>query len=138
MNDEIRIFVYGTLRQLQGNPMHSLLGPVIFRGRATCRGKLYCAGSYPALVKSDLAGDRVVGEVYELLNPTAVIPALDAYEGYDPANPSESLFTRELKLVKLDSGDFVEAWLYYFNRPVNPIDRIPDGDFSTWAGRIDS
>jgi gamma-glutamylcyclotransferase (GGCT)/AIG2-like uncharacterized protein YtfP len=134
MNNPVRIFVYGTLRRLHGNPMHSLLGPVNFRGRATCRGLLYCAGSYPALVKSDGADDRVVGEVYELLNPAGVIPVLDEYEAFDPVNPSGSLFSRELDIVQLDNGEVVEAWLYYFNRPVNPLDRIPDGDFATWLG----
>ncbi len=118
--------------------MHALLGSVIFCGRATCQGILYCAGSYPALVKSDHANDRVVGEVYELLNPSKVIPALDTYEAFDPANPSGSLFVRELNLVELENGDLIEAWLYYFNRPVNPFDRIPNGDFATWAERGDS
>lgn len=133
-----RIFVYGTLRRLQGNLMHDLLGPVIFCGRATCRGNLFCAGSYPALVKSDRETDRVVGELYKLLDPTKVIPVLDEYEAFNPANLSESLFVRELDFVELENGDLIEAWLYYFNRPVNPFDRIQDGDFAMWSGRCDS
>jgi gamma-glutamylcyclotransferase (GGCT)/AIG2-like uncharacterized protein YtfP len=134
MSDSMRIFVYGTLRRLRRNSMHSLLGPVIFRGRATCRGILYCAGSYPALVKSDDSEERVVGEVYEILNPSDVVPALDEYEAYDPANPSGSLFTRETAFVQLENGDSMDVWLYYFNRPVDPLDRIPGGDFATWIG----
>ncbi len=118
--------------------MHDLLGPVIFRGRATCRGILYCAGSFPALVKSNRESDRVVGEVYELLNPTEVMPALDEYEAFDPANPSGSLFVRELNIVEFENGDLINVWLYYFNRPVSPFDRIPDGNFATWVGRSDS
>ena len=113
--------------------MHGLLGPSIFRGRATCRGILYGAGSYPALVKSDGPNDRVVGEVYELQNPREVIPILDEYEGFDEGNPSESLFLREQNHVELESGEVVKVWLYYFNRPVDPLDRIEGGDFATWV-----
>ena len=138
LENPYRIFVYGTLRRLIGNSNHNLLGPTIFRGRATCCGNLYCAGSYPALVRSDRETDRVVGEVYELLDPAEVIPDLDEYEAFNPANHSESLFVRELNFVELENGDMIEAWLYYFNRPVNPVDRIPGGDFATWCDRGDS
>ncbi len=63
MEEPTRVFVYGTLRRLDGNPMHRLLGGAKFLGNATCGGELYCVGSYPALIRSDDSANRVVASL---------------------------------------------------------------------------
>lgn len=135
MEAAARIFVYGTLRRLGGNPMHRLLGDAKFLGNATCGGDLYCAGFYPVLTRTPDSANRVVGEVYELSDPDRVMAALDDYEGYNPSDAAGSLFVRERTPVQFETGETVEVWIYCFNGQVGHMDRIRGGDFARWIGR---
>lgn len=112
------LFAYGTLQ----NPVK--LAAVI-GAAATCRvvadasvqGRLYDAGDYPVLCRSDAAADRVPGLLLEL--DDAVLPRLDAYEGV-----AEGLYTRQRCTVELGSGEAVEAWAYVYARSVAGLPRI--------------
>ena len=46
----------------------------------------------------------VWGEVYEMSEPEAILPALDDIEGFRPGQPDQSLYTRELTEVTLADG----------------------------------
>lgn len=135
MEPPIRIFVYGTLRRLDGNPMHWLLKGAKFLGGATCGGRLYCVGTYPALIPSLNPTDRVVGEVYELSDPAEVLEVLDEYEGCNPSDEDSSLFIREITSVRLETGEVLEVLTYRYNKPVEDLDRIVEGDFAVWMTR---
>jgi gamma-glutamylcyclotransferase (GGCT)/AIG2-like uncharacterized protein YtfP len=138
----MRFFFYGTLIADSGNPV-AAAAHVRLRdlGPATARGALHAIedelgeGWYPAL----LAGaGPVLGQLYEAAPGfgEADLAALDAYEGFDPADPAASLYVRATIVVTDAGGAFHEAQAYSFNRPLPPgAQPIADGDFHTWLAR---
>lgn len=76
------LFVYGTLRRGSDNQFARLLAE---RGRfldeTRVPGRLYDLGSYPGAKQSDRPNEWIVGEVFYLDEPGAVLGALDEYEG---------------------------------------------------------
>ena len=77
-------FFYGTL--MTGFDRRRRLGMdsrMSFRGRGWIEGALFDLGLYPAAIPA--TGRKVHGEVFELIDPQAVLPALDEVEGYRPA-----------------------------------------------------
>ncbi len=105
------LFVYGTL--LSGNRARTAYGH-LFAGtarRAWTNGRLFhLPEGYPMLLLEP-AEVPVQGEVVVLADPRAALPALDDYEGYDPATPEASLYVRQVVEVFTDDGA-VEAWVY--------------------------
>lgn len=110
-----KLFVYGTLKRETGL-LHELVGRDRYRfvGMGNISGKKLKGTPYPAVIK-DPSGEPISGEVFELLSFPDTIKMLDAYEAFNPDNPSQSLYTRELVTVTLNSGQTVEAWVYYYN-----------------------
>jgi gamma-glutamylcyclotransferase (GGCT)/AIG2-like uncharacterized protein YtfP len=71
----------------------------------------------------------VWGEVYDMDDPAGVLAALDEIEGYREGHPEQSLYTRHLSPVQLDSGETLEAWVYFYNAPLGGAQRVPSGDY---------
>jgi gamma-glutamylcyclotransferase (GGCT)/AIG2-like uncharacterized protein YtfP len=116
------LFVYGSLRPEVGHPMGVRLGRVAhYLGGASVQGELYRVSWYPALIPG--RGD-VRGDVYGV--PESLWSELDAFEEAEGENPE---YRRELSTVLLDSGIRVEAWVYWYNRPVTGLRRLPGGDW---------
>jgi gamma-glutamylcyclotransferase (GGCT)/AIG2-like uncharacterized protein YtfP len=88
-----------------------------FAGACQISGTLYDLGEFPALAAS--ATGCVHGELYRIKDH-GVIPQLDAYEEFDPANPDRSFFVR--RRVRLAEPD-LDCWVYFYNRPP-PEDRL--------------
>ena len=121
------LFVYGTLMRGYDNPAAKRLsGSAAFCGEARCQGRLYLVTYYPALVRSDDAGDIVSGELYCLHTPEASFAILDDYEGCALPQPR---YLRQLLPVIREDGSTVEAWTYVYNRPVAKLKRIASGRF---------
>lgn len=124
------LFVYGTLRRGYGHPLQQVLArDARFAGMARYAGRLHDVGRYPGAVPAPGSLPAVVGEMYELLRPQAVLPALDRYEGctdrYDPA----AEYRRERQLVQRADGSSVTAWIYLYNRPTAALPVIASGDY---------
>lgn len=96
-------------------------------GRGTIAAALFDLGIYPAAVPS--SDGMVHGEVHEMLDPVTVLRELDRIEGYRDNEPESSLYTRVRKDVTLDTGEVVEAWVYFYNAPLGRAERIPSGDY---------
>jgi len=109
--------------------MHRLMEHAEFLGDATFQGRLYLVGTFPGAVKSSFPDDLVQGEVYRLVKPGELLPRLDAYEDFDPRSPETSLYRREKATLRLESGEFADAWIYLYNRPTENLPRIVSGDF---------
>lgn len=88
----------------------------------TLNGQLYDLGDYPGL---KYGAGRVKAELYEVLDPR-VMAAIDSFECYDPANHSDSLYTRSC--VRLAEPK-VDAWVYFYNKPVEMQKIINAGDW---------
>lgn len=122
------VFFYGTLmsgfrRQGRARLDHSLK-PV---GRGWISAALFDLGIYPAAVPA--SDSRVWGEVHEMLDTEAVLSALDEIEGYRPAQPESSLYTRAEMPVTFDDGHVASAWVYLYNAPLGKAQRIVSGDY---------
>ena len=126
------LFVYGTLRRDAGHPSHGLLAQgAQLIGLARMTGRLYEVADYPGAVFSAGEGEQVVGELYRLLEPEVVLPALDDYEEAGEVYPQPREYRREWTTVEMENGIKVEAWCYLYNRPTAGLRRIPGGD---WCG----
>ncbi len=97
--------------------------------RGSFSGKLFDVGSYPAAIINGEDGGRVYGELYKLTNPDALFHHLDPYEGFDADEPSKSLYLRKKVTVKTEDGNQLTAWTYLYNRPVECLSHIPNGDY---------
>lgn len=122
------VFFYGTLmsgfrRQGRARLDHSLT-PV---GRGSISAALFDLGIYPAAVPA--SDSRVWGEVHQMLDTEAVLSALDEIEGYRPAQPEASLYTRAEMPVTFDDGHVASAWVYLYNAPLGKAQRIVSGDY---------
>ena len=122
------VFFYGTL--MAGFDRRRRAGidtKLTYRGRGSIRAALFDLGIYPAAVP---APEGVVwGEVYEMSEPEAVIPALDDIEGYRPDDPDKSLYSRATAEVRMPDGTVEQAWVYFYNAPLGRAPRIPSGDY---------
>jgi pyruvate carboxylase len=130
-DQNIHLFVYGTLRKEAGNELHKFIEKnADYEGIATCQGKLYMLEEegYPALVSSDNQADKVVGELYKLNSPIKLLAILDEYEEYFAGDNVNSIFIRNTIEVDFE-GKKVESYAYEFNRSVEGLKEIVGGDF---------
>lgn len=124
------LFVYGTLRSDVRHKAHAYVSQYFYlKGKAFVQGKLYDCIQYPAGIPTE-EKVLITGELYEIKDMNeyeAAICVLDEYEGsYDqPGEPA--LFRRELVNVKYND-DEVQAWIYWYNRPVTGKKWIASGD----------
>ena len=126
MND--LVFFYGTLMSGFDRPGRSRIDPhLTSQGRAWISATWFDLGSYPAAIPS--ADDRVWGEVHRMRNAYIVLAELDAIEGYRPAEPDASLYTRVETIVTFDDGRTAPAWAYFYNAPLGRAERIESGDY---------
>lgn len=122
------VFFYGTLMSGFKRAGRSRIDPQLEPvGRGWIRAALFDLGIYPAAVPA--ADGRVSGEVHRMADPHAVLAALDEIEGYRPAEPDTSLYTRVETSVVLEDGAQAQAWVYYYNAPLGRAQRIESGDY---------
>jgi gamma-glutamylcyclotransferase (GGCT)/AIG2-like uncharacterized protein YtfP len=67
--------------------------------------------------------------VHRITDVDAVLAALDEIEGYRPAQPDASLYTRVETPVTFDDGHVEQAWAYFYNAPLGGAQRIESGDY---------
>jgi gamma-glutamylcyclotransferase (GGCT)/AIG2-like uncharacterized protein YtfP len=122
------VFFYGTL--MAGFDRRRRAGiddKLRYIGRGSIHGALFDLGIYPAAVPSP--DGRIWGEVYEMSDVAAVLPALDDIEGYRHDDPDRSLYMRQQAEVALPDGTRASAWVYFYNAPLGRAQRIPSGDY---------
>lgn len=123
------VFFYGTLMTPFNRPGRQRVNPqMAYAGRGRISAALFDLGIYPAAIPTS-DGGVVWGEVYELLDPATVLTTLDEIEGYRPAEPERSLYTRVRTDVTLDDGRPLQAWAYFYNAPLGRAPRIDSGDY---------
>ena len=123
-----RVFFYGTL--MAGFDRRRRAGidaKLTYLGRGVINAALFDLGLYPAAIPAP-DGD-VWGEVYDVVEPDAVLAALDDIEGYRPGRPDQSLYIRRQVDVRMTDGTPSAAWVYFYNAPLGRAPRIPSGDY---------
>ena len=122
------VFFYGTLMSGFERPgrsrIDSKLTPI---GRGWIKATLFDLGIDPAAIPA--SEERVLGEVHRMSDVDAVLAALDEIEGYRPAQPDASLYTRVETPVTFDDGRVEQAWAYFYNAPLGGAQRIQSGDY---------
>ena len=118
------LWVYGTLRHGCENPHAEMLARASrYLGPARVQGRLYRIDWYPGVVLTSAPEDRVIGDLFEILDST-VLAALDQYEGSEE-------YRRVGTEAVLDAGERVKCWVYEYILPVGESRRIVSGD---WFG----
>lgn len=123
-----KVFFYGTL--MGGFDRRRRAGidtRMTFLGRGRIEADLFDLGLFPAAVPAP--GHHVWGEVYEVDDDATVMARLDEIEGYQPAEPDSSLYTRTAVPVEFESGDVDTVWVYFYNAPLGQAERIASGDY---------
>lgn len=122
------VFFYGTLmsgfRREGRVPLEQELKLV---GSGWIAAALFDLGIYPAAVPAE--DSQVRGELYQMLEPSRVLKALDEIEGHRAAEPDASLYLRVQRPVTLDDGRVARAWVYFYNAPLGRAERIESGDY---------
>lgn len=122
------VFFYGTL--MTGFDRRRRAGidsQLRYIGRGSIQAALFDLGIYPAAIPAP--DGKVWGEVYEMFDAAAVLPALDEIEGFRPSEPDASLYVRRTTPVTLEEGRTESAWAYFYNAPLGRAQRIESGDY---------
>ena len=146
------LFFYGTLVAGNSNPVataiHAALEPL---GQARTAGVLYAipdpAGWFPALVQGDgtamggaltggpFTGGAVSGALYRATAgfDLGLLALMDAYEDFDPSDPTGSLYRRVPLMVRTGDNVEIEAAAYLWNCALPPgAARVSGGHFGRW------
>lgn len=124
------LFIYGTL--LPGRApsrLAAVLATLQPLGPGSMRGRLYDLGRYPGAISDPTTAGRIRGEVFGLPDARAVLKMLDAYEGYNPAQPDESLFVRAQRPVSLADGGKIRCWVYLYAQDPGKAPVVHHGDY---------
>lgn len=124
------LFIYGTL--LPGRApsrLAAVMATLQPLGPGSMRGRLYDLGRYPGAVSDSTSAGRIQGEVFGLPDDRAALKTLDAYEGYNPAKPGESLFVRARRPVSLADGRKIRCWVYLYGQDPGKAPVVPRGDY---------
>ena len=133
------LFFYGVLMPglVSGRmaELVALLGPP---RPATVSGRLFAVpdprGHYPVMIAAEGAG-RVSGSVLTpgSLFGTGELAELDAFEGFDPAEPAASEYVRKKLPATVADGLMLSADAYRWNRAIGTnFIPIPHGDFARY------
>ena len=108
-NEEIKVFVYGTL--MKGNSNYQdFLSEAKFIGEVIAEGfALYDLGNYPGIIPSEI--DKVKGQLYTIDNNTLI--KLDELE------EEGSLYLRKLINVVKDNNEVKRVYTYVYNHDVS-------------------
>lgn len=119
------LFVYGTLRAGSGHAMQQhLAARAQWLQAAWVQGRLFRVSYYPGLVPG--AG-RVRGDLYRLPEATALLAELDAFE--DIRGEAADEYRRQLTAVQTEKGEWLQAWVYWYQRPVEGLLEVRGGDW---------
>jgi gamma-glutamylcyclotransferase (GGCT)/AIG2-like uncharacterized protein YtfP len=123
------LFVYGTL--MSGDAPAEIARAVrklSLVGDGWTTGRLYAFDDYPGAIFS-AGSSKVVGQVYELAGGMNLLRKLDIFEKFDERHPGRSLFVRSKRMIRLDDGRRLLAWVYEYNRNPSKGQLIPQGEY---------
>src|SRR2546427_12216006 len=108
------VFFYGTLMSGFKRPGRNRIDAKLTAlGRGWIHAALFDLGIYPAAIPA--SDSRVWRQVHRLLDPTAVLPALDEIEGLRPGEPDAGPYVRAAAAGTLDDGPTAGAGSYVCN-----------------------
>jgi len=130
MNKNIKIAVYGTLREGYGN--HGVLGNSKLIDSGWTKDKYKLTASGIPFVNSKEPISKIKVEVYDVTPEQ--LPIVDGLEGYRPGDTSKTGYYREPVPVELDGGEEIEASLYFHDGASNAT-LIESGDYTDYRNK---
>lgn len=138
------LFVYGTLQTSAEHPLGDLLrAAAVHVGTGSIQARLYIVedpdpvdNRYPGALPSPDPADRVYGEVYQVLEPSRVFGALDAYEACSPDWPEPHEFMLRRVEVAMADGGALTAGAYLYTWDVSTARHVPSGRFTEVASEV--
>ncbi len=129
-NENLFLFVYGTLRRGFHNPAFQYISPYFtYQADGKVNGRLYDMGDYPAAIPT--AGDHfIIGELYKGNSQDEfnwAISQLDDYEGVHPEEGEQQLYERVLTTVFANDKEYT-AWIYWYKGDINGKPLVESGD----------
>lgn len=129
-----RIFLYGTLQpEFAPVELEASIAQLRLIAIGSTSGYLYDLGGYPGAVIETNCATRIYGSIYEISADRKLLEVFDAYEEFDPADATRSLFVRRLCMVRLKSGsqagEEVTCWIYQYNRAPGEAPLLMDGHY---------
>ncbi len=123
------LFVYGTLKSDATNAhakqFHSQAQLI---GAAAWQGCLYLVTNYPAAIASSNPQDRVIGELWKLIDPEPLLQALDEYEECASSSPLPHEYQRLIQPIEFNA-QVIQAWIYIYLPSTAELARIDSGLF---------
>jgi gamma-glutamylcyclotransferase (GGCT)/AIG2-like uncharacterized protein YtfP len=111
------LFVYGTLRRQSGHRMGQWLAQQAhYVGEGKVKAHLYKVSYYPAICHGDA---WVEGDIYACQDN--IWPFLDEFEETTGEHPE---YERRLTPVLLTTGQVLEAWVYWYLRSTENLNRL--------------
>ncbi len=137
-NGEVRagdLFVfYGLLKQgAAGAPSDLPLASAgTFGAPCRFRGAMYDLGGFPGVV----AGEALCHGIRWRVRDAGIVPAMDAFEDVTE-DPATSMYLRVRVPLLDDAGAATgeEAWIYWYNRSVDGLPEVADGNWPLDAGK---
>ena len=124
-------FVYGTLRPGQKNYSRFLEGSTVREESGVVSGRLFYVrnGGYPYVLAG---GGAVVGEVVfpAPQRYDEILKSLDSLEDYDPMDEAGSLYLRRETEARLETGERIQVWIYFWNDDPDVGEPVTGGDFA--------
>jgi gamma-glutamylcyclotransferase (GGCT)/AIG2-like uncharacterized protein YtfP len=132
-SEEVRVFVYGTLKPGEANYKRYCADKIVDVKRAFAAGKLFgLPMGYPAMTLGDA---QVHGYLLSFTNP-GILNELDVLEDYQPTRAiSENLYYRQIiEIYDLQGLSFSWAWVYLMTpERVYQLRGVPQLD-GWWSG----
>jgi gamma-glutamylcyclotransferase (GGCT)/AIG2-like uncharacterized protein YtfP len=122
------LFVYGTLLDADNGVANFMRKHCSFVKPGKFKGILYDIGEYPGAVSMHNAAGYVHGSIYLMSNAPLVLEKLDDYEGFGPGQEQPNLFVRKLLEIETITRSF-DCWTYLYNKPVEKLRVIENGDY---------
>lgn len=120
------LFVYGTLRKNYDLKLKNRVAKDLqYIGKGKVGARLYDLGRYPGAVKDKYS--EVIGDVFLLSDSEKVLNFLDDYEGDG--------YERKNEKIRLRSGKFITAWMYWYRGVVKEEHRIFYKDYLNYLKR---
>ncbi len=133
LSQQVRVFVYGTLKPGETNYQKYCAGKVLHTQRAVAKGQLFTLPfGYPAITP----GEHFVHGYLLSFNNLNILDALDELEDYQPTRQmSANLYNRqEVEICDRQFSPLGQAWVYLMTiERVEKLKGIPQPN-GWWSG----
>jgi len=123
------LFVYGTLTPDRApDETAGAVSKLRLVGDGWTHGRMYDFGDYPGAIFSP-GSSKIIGTLYELMGGMNLLRKFDIHEEFNQRHPEKSLFVRKKRMIWLNDGRRLLAWVYEYNRDPSQGRLIPQGDY---------